>query len=89
MDRTISFTGRFPVVSKQALRPGGWYIGFLCANCGEHFAIMDEPTGGGEVGFSGNAAFEAVCPNCSQPRTYSAAELVVFEAAQGGPASTA
>lgn len=89
MDRTISFAGHFPVESKQALRPGGWYIGFRCVKCGEHFAIMDEPTGGGEVGLSGTAAFEAVCPNCAAPRTYSAADLVVFEAAQGGPASTA
>ncbi len=89
MDRNISFTGRFAVAPKQALRPGGWYIGFRCAKCGEHFAIMDEPTGGGDVGLSGNAAFDAVCPNCSAPGAYSAADLVVFEAAQGGPASTA
>lgn len=89
MDRNISFNGRFDVASKQTLRPGGWYIGFRCAACGEHFAIMDEPTDSGEISLSGSGAFDAVCPNCSRSRSYSAAELVVFEAAQGGPASTA
>lgn len=89
MDRNILFTGRFLAAPKQALRPGAWYIGFRCADCGEHFAIMDEPTDSGEITLSGNATFDAVCPNCARARSYAAAELVVFEAAQGGPASTA
>lgn len=89
MERDIKFTGDFAVVSRLSLRPGGWYIGFRCRQCRQHFAIMDEPTNSGELSLSGDAAFLATCPNCGQATHYAAAELVSFESAQGGPMSTA
>jgi hypothetical protein len=89
MDREISFNGDFPVATRQTLRPGGRYIGFLCAACRQHFAIMDDPTDSGALKFSGAARFRAVCPNCQQGRDYGVADMVVFATAQGGPSSTA
>lgn len=89
MERQVSFTGRFDVVSRQSLSPGGWYIGFRCRRCRQHFAIMDEPTNSGELGLSGDAVFHASCPSCGQSSDYTAADLVLFESAQGGPTSTA
>ncbi len=89
MRRVITFTGDFTVFSREALRPGGWYIGFLCRQCRQHFAIMDDPTNSGALDFAGEATFHAVCPNCGQANDYAAADLVSFESAQGGPTSTA
>lgn len=89
MQRDIKFTGDFNLVTKESLRPGGWYIGFACRRCRQHFAIMDDPTDTGELSLSGQAAFKAVCPNCGESNDYVVADLVVFEAAQGGPTSTA
>lgn len=89
MKREIKFTGDFPSEPRQSLRPGGWYIGFLCRHCRKHFAIMEDPTDTGEVELSGDAAFKVVCPGCAKSNEYSAADLILFEAAQGGPTSTA
>lgn len=89
MRREIRFTGDFNVVTRESLRPGGWYIGFACPHCRQHFAMMDEPTNTGKLSLSGKAAFQAVCPNCGQANVYAVADLVLFEAAQGGPTSTA
>ncbi len=89
MERNISFTGDFTVFAREALRPGGFYIGFQCRRCRQHFAIMDDPTNSGDLGFFGDAVFHAVCPNCDQAGDYKAVELVAFESAQGGPTSTA
>ncbi len=88
MDREIGFNGDFPVVTLQTLRPGGWYIGFRCPTCQQHFAIMDDPTDSGALRLSGAARFHAVCPNCERAQDYGVADMVVFEAAQGGPSST-
>lgn len=85
----IRFDGDFVVAPKPALRPGGWYLGFRCARCGEHFALVEDPTGSGEIATAGEAVFRTVCPGCAQAHDYLAADLVVFEAAQGGPVSTA
>ena len=85
----IRFTGEFTVAPKPGLRPGGWYVGFRCDHCGEHFPLIEDPTDSGDIQTSGDAVFEAVCPGCGRAHDYRAAELVVFEAAQGGPVSTA
>jgi len=50
---------------------------------------MEDPTDTGEVELSGDAAFKVVCPGCAKSNEYSAADLILFEAAQGGPTSTA
>ncbi|ARN83603.1 hypothetical protein [Methylocystis bryophila] len=89
MDNEMAFRGTFDVNSLPGMRPGGWYIGFACRNCRRHFAIMDDPTGSGQIRFAGDAAFRAACPNCEASHDFRVAELVLFEAAQGGPVSTA
>jgi len=88
MQRSIEFKGDFPVVAKESLRPGGWYVGFSCRACGQHFAILDEPTNTGELGLSGDATFHVECPNCGGAHDYAVPDLVIFESAQGGSIST-
>jgi hypothetical protein len=89
MQSEISFSGDFTVVSLQKLRPGGWYVGFLCPACGQRFAIMEDPTDSGAINFSGAARFNAICPNCEDRRAYDVSDLTLFQSAQGGPSSTA
>jgi hypothetical protein len=88
MQKEIGFNGDFTVAARQTLRPGGWYIGFLCASCGQHFAIMEDPTGSGELGFTGAGRFRTICPGCEQAQEFGVADMVVFQSAQGGPSST-
>jgi len=89
MDNEIAFTGEFQVKTLLSMRPGGWYIGYACRNCGRHFAMMDDPTNGGHVRFAGDAIFRAACPNCGAENDYSVEDIILFEAAQGGSVSTA
>ncbi|MBM3562260.1 MAG: hypothetical protein FJX16_01125 [Alphaproteobacteria bacterium] len=89
MPQDIQFTGDFDVSTLPALIPGNWYIGFACKQCRQHFAILNEPTGAGGLKLSGRATFRATCPNCEASGDYSASELKQFQAAQGGPSSTA
>lgn len=89
MERELSFNGDFAAIARRSLRPGGWYIGFVCAACGHRFAIMEDPTDSGALGFSGTARFRATCPNCEDSRDYAVSDLTLFESAQGGPTSTA
>ncbi|MGD9657114.1 MAG: hypothetical protein AB7U61_05655 [Methylocystis sp.] len=89
MSQGIRFTGAYEVSALPALIPGNWYIGFACKKCRQHFAILNDPTGAGALDISGTALFSATCPNCNASGDYSATELVQFQAAQGGPSSTA
>jgi hypothetical protein len=89
MVNNLEFTGEFEVASKQSLTPGGWYIGFACGHCRQHFAILDEPTNSGKLGLSGDAVFRAICPNCGKIDEYRVSNLILFESAQGGAISTA
>lgn len=89
MPQGIQFSGAYEVSTLPALIPGNWYIGFACKQCRQHSAILNEPTGTGALVLSGWATFNATCPNCETSGDYSASELVQFQAAQGGPSSTA
>lgn len=89
MPQGIQFTGDYKVSASPALVPGSWYIGFACKRCRQHFAILSDPTGTGALEISGSATFSVTCPNCDTGSEYSANELVQFQAAQGGPSSTA
>ncbi|MGD9545125.1 MAG: hypothetical protein AB7F41_11380 [Methylocystis sp.] len=89
MSQGMQFTGAYHVSALPALIPGGWYIGFACKNCRQHFAILCEPTDTGALKLSGSATFAVTCPNCDARGEYSASDLVQFQAAQGGPSSTA
>jgi hypothetical protein len=88
MVQGIHFSGAYDCAALPGLVPGGWYIGFACKRCGQHFAILNEPTDTGTLDMSGSASFKAACPNCGDEGVYSAADLVQFQAAQGGPSST-
>jgi hypothetical protein len=89
MAQGIQFTGAYDISVLTALIPGSWYIGFACKQCRQHFAILSEPTGTGALELSGTATFRVTCPNCNASGEYSATELKQFQAAQGGPSSTA
>ncbi len=89
MSQAIRFDGALNVFALPALIPGNWYIGFACKQCRQHFAILSEPTGTGTLETSGPASFSATCPSCDASGEFSATELVQFQAAQGGPSSTA
>ncbi len=89
MANEIAFSGEFDVKTMAGMRRGGWYIGSACRNCRSHSALMDDPTNGGLVRLAGDAIFHATCPNCGAVNDYPVADLVLFEAAQGGSVSTA
>jgi hypothetical protein len=89
MAQGIQFTGSYDAAPLSSLIPGDWYLGFACAHCRRHFAILNEPTNTGALQISGTALFRAVCPECGNSAEYLAADLVQFQAAQGGPMSTA
>jgi hypothetical protein len=89
MPQGVRFSGAYDVSTLPALIPGNWYIGLAGKKCRKHFAILNEPTGTGALDISGTASFSATCPNCDASGDYSASELVQFQAAQGGPTSTA
>jgi DNA-directed RNA polymerase subunit RPC12/RpoP len=89
MSPSVEFNGTYEVEPLSSLTPGGWYIGFACVQCGQHFAIMNEPTNTGQLRTSGSATFRAACPNCGEVNKRSAADLAQFQAAQGGPTSSA
>ena len=81
MGAELEFRGLFkpPVVAQ--LVPGNWYLGFRCHACYETFAIMDEPTGDGEVEPMGDGLFEVACPACGAENRYAAGDLLVFQSA--------
>ncbi len=89
MPQGIRFTGAYEVSALPALIPGSWYIGFACKKCRQHFAILNEPTGTDALEITGPATFNVTCPNCDTPGEYSATDIKQFQAAQGGPSSTA
>lgn len=89
MDSELTFNGDFTISPRQTMRPGGWYVGFLCPRCRAHFAMMEDPTDSGALRLSGAGRFRATCPQCQQSRNYSVADMALFEAAQGGPSSSA
>ncbi|QGM97341.1 hypothetical protein [Methylocystis parvus] len=89
MEQALEFTGIFEAETLPALAPGRWYVGLACRACRRHFAIFNEPTNTGGLRISGDARFEATCPNCGRAGSYPVAELVQFQAAQGGSISTA
>ncbi len=81
MGAELEFRGLFkpPVVAQKV--PGHWYLGFRCRACYETFAVMDDPTGEGEVEPMGEGLFEVACPVCGAPNRYAAGDLLVFQSA--------
>jgi uncharacterized linocin/CFP29 family protein len=77
----ILFNGPFKVIALRLVTPGNWYIGFRSQVSGRVFAMLDDPTGTGEVRVSGNGTFEVQTPEAGAIETFSGADLVVFQAA--------
>ena len=77
----IVFNGPFRVIALRLVTPGNWYIGFRSQVSGRLFAMVDEPTGTGEVRVSGNGTFQVETPETGAIETFSGAHLVVFQAA--------
>jgi hypothetical protein len=82
---SLRFDGDFPAEAKRMLVPSGRYIGFRCSACGELFAILDDFTRDGDISTSGDGRFNVTCPGCNAVNRRDAADLVLFEAATGGP----
>lgn len=88
MNRRIDFSGRFEPAARRMLTPGSSYIGFRCRSCGQHFALMDDIPGPGDLKLGGSAQFDMQCPMCGARAAYGVGDLATFIAAQGGAAST-
>jgi hypothetical protein len=77
----IAFNGLFRVIAMRLVTPGNWYIGFRSQVSGRLFAILDEPTGTGEVRVGGDGSFEVQTPETGSIETFAGADLLVFQAA--------
>lgn len=77
----IVFNGPFKVIALRLVTPGNWYIGFRSNASGRLFAMLDDPTGTGEVRVGGNGTFDVETPETGTIERFSGADLVVFQAA--------
>ena len=81
MTAEIEFRGLFRATAFDSMTPGAWYLGFRCQACHETFAVLDDPSGTGEVEAMGKGMFETLCPTCGAANRYTADDMIVFEAA--------
>jgi len=79
----LEFKGDFDASAKSMLVPGAWFIGFACVACRDKFALLDDPTGSGNIRLGGNATLRVTCPHCGDTRTYAAGQMLAFQAATG------
>jgi hypothetical protein len=77
----IAFNGLFRVIAMRLVTPGNWYIGFRSQVSGKLFAVLDDPTGTGELRVGGNGTFEVQTPETGSIEVFSGADLRVFQAA--------
>jgi len=77
----IAFNGLFRVIAMRLVTPGNWYIGFRSKASGRLFAILDDPTGTGELRAGGSGTFEVQTPETGSIESFSGADLLVFQAA--------
>ena len=77
----IAFNGMFRVIAMRLVTPGNWYIGFRSKASGRLFAILDDPTGTGELRAGGSGTFEVQTPETGSIESFSGADLLVFQAA--------
>lgn len=80
----LTFTGDFNAQTKTALAPGNWYLGFLCQGCGAGVAVLDDPTGTGELSVGGQGRLHVMCPACRTKAVYEPAQMRVFQSPVGG-----
>jgi hypothetical protein len=77
----IAFNGLFRVIAMRLVTPGNWYIGFRSQVSAKLFAVLDDPTGTGEVRVGGDGTFEVQTPETGSIEVFSAADLRIFQAA--------
>jgi hypothetical protein len=77
----IAFNGLFRVIAMRLVTPGNWYIGFRSQVSGKLFAVLDDPTGTGELRVGGDGTFEVQTPETGSIEVFSAADLRIFQAA--------
>jgi hypothetical protein len=77
----IAFNGLFRVVAMRLVTPGNWYIGFRSQVSGKLFAILDDPTGTGDLRVGGGGTFEVETPETGSIERFAGADLLVFQAA--------
>ena len=77
----VIFNGLFRVIAMRLVTPGNWYIGFRSKVSGKLFAILDDPTGTGQLRAGGSGTFEVETPETGSIERFSGADLLVFQAA--------
>ncbi|MEA2842079.1 MAG: hypothetical protein QOF41_3409 [Methylobacteriaceae bacterium] len=77
----IAFNGLFRVIAMRLVTPGNWYLGFRSQVSGKLFAILDDPTGSGDLRAGGSGTFEVQTPETGSIERFSAADMRVFQAA--------
>lgn len=77
----IVFNGHFEVYPVPLTNPGDWYFGFVSKGTGKVYAWLPDPTGTGNVQPGGAATFTAVNPETGVTESFTAADIVVFQAA--------
>ncbi|MBV8851134.1 MAG: hypothetical protein JOZ16_16295 [Methylobacteriaceae bacterium] len=77
----IAFNGLFKVIAMRLVTPGNWYVGFRSKASGKLFAVLDDPTGTGELRVGGDGTFEVETPETGSIERFSGGDLLVFQAA--------
>jgi hypothetical protein len=77
----IAFNGLFRVIAMRLVTPGNWYLGFRSQVSGKLFAVLDDPTGSGDLRAGGSGTFEVQTPETGSIERFSAADMRVFQAA--------
>lgn len=83
MAQGTGFQGTYKVTpkSKNEVKPGNWYYGFDCLECGSRFAVFDDKSMGKKaVSMGGGGQIRSACPECGVDRLYATDQIVQFEA---------
>ena len=60
---------------------GNWYNGFTCKECGQRFAVFDDPSGGkGPTKLSGSGHIRVACGHCGAEHVYETSEIENYQA---------
>jgi len=85
MAQGTGFQGTYKVTPKpkNEVKPGQWYYGFDCLECGSRFAVFDDKSKSEKPGqMVGGGHFRSVCPECGADRLYTTDQVVHFQAAE-------
>ena len=84
MAQGTGFQGTYRVTPKpkNEVKPGHWYYGFDCLECGERFAVFDSKGPSAPVTFAGGGHIRTTCPHCAADRLYEPAQAVHFQGSE-------